>query len=83
MFVSKNAVFLEKEFLLEEDSGSKVELNKVHDPQIDMDQPTDPEPISHGDEIIDQPVQTQAPRHSTRVRTVPEKLDFSWIRTWM
>ena len=29
VFVSKNAVFLEKEFLLKEDSGSKVELDEV------------------------------------------------------
>ena len=83
VFVSKHAVFLEKGFLLKEDSGSKVELDEVHDPQMDIDQPTDPEPISHGDEIIDQPVETQAPKHSTRVRTVPEKLHFSWIRTRM
>ena len=47
VFVLKNAVFLEKEFLLKEDSGSKVELDEVHDPQIDMDQPTDPESITH------------------------------------
>ena len=64
-------------------SGSKVELDEVHNPQIDMDQPTDPKSITHGDEIIDEPMKTQAPRHSTRVRTVPEKLDFSWIRTRM
>ena len=32
VFVSKHAVFLEKEFLLKEDSGSKVELDEVHDP---------------------------------------------------
>ena len=47
VFVSKHVVFLEKEFLLKEDSGSKVELDKVHDPQINMDQPTDPESITH------------------------------------
>ena len=46
-----------------------------------MDQPTDPESITHGDEVIGEPVETQAPRRSTRVHTVPEKLDFSWIRT--
>ena len=32
VFVSRNAVFLEKEFLLKEDSGSKIELDEVHDP---------------------------------------------------
>ena len=53
MFVSKNVVFLEKEFLLNGNSGSKVELDEVHDPQINMDQPIDPESITHGDELID------------------------------
>ena len=76
MFVSKHVVFLEKAFLLKEDSGSKIELDEVHDPQIDMDQPTDPESISHDDEIIDEPMETQAPRHSTRVHTVPERYGF-------
>ena len=42
VFVSRHAVFLEKEFILKEDSGSKVELDEVHDLQMDMDQPTDP-----------------------------------------
>ena len=32
VFVLKHAVFLEKEFLLKEDSGSKIELDEVHDP---------------------------------------------------
>ena len=37
VFVSRNDVFLEKEFLLKEDSGSKIELDEVHDPQIEID----------------------------------------------
>ena len=41
-----------------------------------MDQPTDPTSISHGDEVIEEPMETQAPRHSTRVRTVPERYGF-------
>ena len=49
VFVSKHAIFLEKEFLLKEDSGSKIELDEVHDPQMDMYQPTDPESITHDD----------------------------------
>ena len=58
VFVSKHAVFLEKKFLLNENSGSKVELDEVHDPQMDMDQPTDPKSISHGDEVIGEPMET-------------------------
>ena len=41
-----------------------------------MDQPTDPESITHGDEIIGEPVEIQAPWYSTRVRTVPERYGF-------
>ena len=41
-----------------------------------MDQPTDPESITHDDEVIGEPVETRAPRRSTRVRTVPEKYGF-------
>ena len=37
MFVSKHAIFLEKEFLLEEASGSKIELGEVQEPQMETD----------------------------------------------
>ena len=47
MFVSRHVVFLRKEFLLNEDSGSKIELDEVHDSQIDMDQLTDPKSMTH------------------------------------
>ena len=40
VFVSKHPVFLEKEFLLREDNGSKGELGEVQSAQIDSDQPT-------------------------------------------
>ena len=42
-----------------------------------MVQPIDPESITHGDEVIGEPMETQAPRHSTRVCTVPEKFGIS------
>ena len=35
LFVSKHVVFLEKEFILREDSGSKVELGEVQDALTD------------------------------------------------
>ena len=40
LFVSKYIVFLEKEFLLREDSGSKGELSEVQSAQTDTDQLT-------------------------------------------
>ena len=42
---------------------------------MDVDQPIDPEPITHEDEVIGES-QTQAPRRSIRVRSVPERYGF-------
>ena len=42
LFVSKHVVFLEKEFLLREDSGSKVELSEVQDALTDASHLTEP-----------------------------------------
>ena len=38
MFISKHAIFLEKEFLLSEDNGSKLDLEEVQETNIDIDQ---------------------------------------------
>ena len=75
VFVARNAVFLEKQFLLKEASGSKIKLDKVHETQMDVDQPIDPKPITHEDEIIGES-QIQAPRRSIRVCSVPERYRF-------
>ena len=52
LFVSKHDVFLEKEFLLREDNGSKVELSEVQDALIDAFHLTEPEAVIHDDELI-------------------------------
>ena len=54
MFVSKQAVFLEKEFLLR-DSGSKVELEEVQNAQTDANQLPEPKADIHRDEIVADP----------------------------
>ena len=61
VFVSRHAIFLEREFLLREDSGSKIELGEVQDPQIEDDQPIEPETEFHNDEIAVEPDYTQNP----------------------
>ena len=76
MFVSKHAVFLEKEFLLEEASGSKIELGKVQEPQMKADQPTCPDLICHTDEVIGESIETQTLRRSIRVWTIQERYRF-------
>ena len=50
LFVSKHVVFLEKEFLLREDNGSKVELSEVQDALTDTSYLTEPEAVIHDDE---------------------------------
>ena len=52
LFVSKHDVFLEKEFLLREGSGSRVELSKVKDALTDASHLIEPEVIIHDDELI-------------------------------
>ena len=51
LVVSKHAVFLEKEFILKEDSMSKVELGEVQDALTNASHMTEPEAIIHDDEL--------------------------------
>ena len=76
LFVSKLAVFLEKEFLLREDSGSKVELSEVQDALTDAFHLTEPEAVIHDDEFIADSSKTQVFRRISRIRYVPERYGF-------
>jgi hypothetical protein len=73
VFVAQNAVFLEKEFLSKEVSGSIVRLEEVRETQENVLVSTDEE--VHQDEpaiITDQHAKPQ-PQKSIRVRRAPEK----------
>ena len=74
VIVSKHVVFLEKEFLLRGDSGSKVELEEVQGAQTDNDQLI--ETVIHEDEVTIEPFEAQAFRKSSRIRTIPKKYAF-------
>ena len=65
MFVARNDHFLEKEFIFERTSGSKVYLEEVRDPQNSVEPPVE----SQQDGLIpfDVPQVTQGPRRSDRV----------------
>ena len=76
LFVSKYVVFLEKEFLLREDSGSKVELSEVQDALTDASHLTEPEVVIHDDELIVESSKTQVLRRTSRIRSVPEIYGF-------
>ena len=75
VFVSKHAIFLEKNFLLR-DSGNKVELRKVQGAQTDVDQLPKPEANIHKDEIEVDPSEAQALHRSSRVHTIPKRYGF-------
>jgi hypothetical protein len=73
VFVARNAVFLEKEFLSKEVSGSTVRLEEVRETQENVSNSTDEE--VQQDEaamVADQYVEPQ-PRRSIRARRAPKK----------
>ena len=76
LFVSKHAIFLEKEFLLREDNGSKVKLSEVQDALTDASHLTEPEAVIHDDELIADSSKTQVFRRTSRICYVPERYGF-------
>ena len=76
MFVSKHVVFLEKEFLLREDSESKVELSEVQDALTNAFHLTELEAVIHDDELITGSSKTQVFRRTSRIRSVSEIYGF-------
>ena len=73
MFVARNGVFLEKEFLKREKSGQKVYLEEVQDEQIGKDSTSD----ANVAEQVEIPVAVEAPpqpRRSARIREALEEL---------
>ena len=76
LFVSKHVVFLEKEFLLREDSRSKVELSEVQDDLTDASHLTKPKAIICDDELTTDSSKTQGLRRTSRIRSVPKRYGF-------
>ncbi|KAL8109077.1 hypothetical protein AgCh_025245 [Apium graveolens] len=66
VFVSTHATFLEKEFILEGNSGSKIELDEVQEAQNTMDQVETPV-------LTEQPFVEQPIHRSGRVSRQPER----------
>ena len=72
LLVSKHVVFLEKEFLLREDNGSKVELGEIQDALIDASHLTEPKTIIQDDESTTDSSKTQELHRTSMIHTVPE-----------
>ena len=75
VFVSKDVVFMEKKFLLE-DSGIKVELREVQNAQTDVDHLTGYEVVIHIDEGTIDLFEAQAFYRTTRTHTIIERYGF-------
>ena len=76
LLVSKHVVFLEKEFILREDNGSKVELGEIQDALTDTSHLTEPEDVIHDDELAANSSKAQTLHRTSRIRTVLERNGF-------
>jgi hypothetical protein len=71
MFVARNGVFMEKEFLSKGVSGSKVQLDEIQETLKNVSTPTDL--IQEVQDVVPPDVEALAPRRSIRARCAPEK----------
>ena len=73
VFVARNGVFLEREFISKGTSGSKVQLEEVREPQDNIELPVD----THSQQtIVDTPPIAQNLLRSDRIRHEPERYGF-------
>ena len=74
VFVARNGIFLEREFISKRTSGSKVTLEEVQEPQI-TNEPS-MEIQSDLQTVVESVPVTQEPRRSDRIRQEPERYGF-------
>ena len=72
MFVARNGVFLEKEFLSKGVSGSKVQLEEIQETPKNVSTPT--EDPQDAQDVAHPVVEAQAPRRSIRARRATDNL---------
>ena len=71
MFVARNGVFLEKEFLSKGVSGSKVQLEEIRDVPKMVSAPI--ELSQEEQEVVEPVIEAPAPRRPVRAHRAPEK----------
>ena len=74
VFVARHAVFLEKEFLLKKDSGSRVELEEVQVPQTPTKDRLEME--SDSQSVVEPEPITQESRRSGRIHHEPMRYGY-------
>ena len=74
MFVARNGVFLEREFISKGTSGSTVQLEEIQDPQTSIVPSIEPQ---LDQQVTVEPAQVpQGPRRSDRIRQIPIRYGF-------
>jgi hypothetical protein len=71
VFVARNGVFMEKEFLSKGVNGSKVQLEEIQETPKNVSAPTDP--IEEVQDVVPPDVEALAPHRSIRARRATEK----------
>jgi hypothetical protein len=71
VFVARNGVFMEKEFLSKGVSGSEVQLEEIQETHENVSAPTNP--IHEVQDVVPPDVEAPAPRRSMRSRHATEK----------
>ena len=74
MFVTRNGVFWEREFISKRVSGSKTSLEEVQEPQV----ATEPsiEILQHSQPVVESTFSAQGPRRSSRIHDKPKRCGF-------
>ena len=74
VFVARNGVFLEREFISKRVSGSKTSLEEVQEPQV----ATEPslEIIQDSQPVVESTYSAQGPRRSSRIHHEPKRYGF-------
>ena len=77
MFVARKAIFLEKEFILKKESGKKVQLEEIQEPQ----NPTEDkmEVDNDSQRVVESESTTQEPRKSGRICQDLKRYGFSLL----
>ncbi|VFQ98496.1 unnamed protein product [Cuscuta campestris] len=73
VFVARNGVFLEKEFLSNATSGRKIELEEIRDDE-EITAPVQEHELEEQTGVPQNAQDTQEPRKSNRLRTQPERI---------
>ena len=74
VFIARNGVFMEREFISKRVSGSKTSLQKVQEPQV-ANEPS-MEILQDSQPVVESTSSAQGPRRSSRIHHEPKRYGF-------